>query len=248
MENVAPSRALNRRSTQLLQMGFVVVAVGFFLAILGLVLGTIQLVGKTTDLYPLYILLSNILFGAGVIIGLIGIAIAIRAVTRRRENDLAQITGQFLEQFLDGRYSFIRNINRSGLGYIDAVLIGPPGALVFRILDNEGSFANESSNWLTHNRQGDWVPFRISPTRQAVDDIQHLRQYLSRHNLGDVPVFGVIVFTPDESRAQIAEKSPVVPISHLDSLYENLRRDYLSREDRIPQQAVTALRGLLLEA
>jgi hypothetical protein len=247
MENVAPSRALSRRSTQLLQLGFVVLAIGFFLAILGLVLGTIQLVSRTTDLYPLYILFCNILFGLGVILGLVGVAMAIRAVTRRRENDLALITGQFLEQFLDGRYSYIRNINRSGLGYIDAVLLGPPGALVFRILDNQGAFANEASNWLTQNRQGEWVPFSTSPTREAVDDIQHLRQYLAKHNMSDVPVFGVIVFTHDETRVKIAEKSPVVPISHLPRLYENLRRDYLSREDRIPQQAVTAIRGLLLE-
>lgn len=247
MENVAPSRALSRRSTHLLQVGFVIVAVGFFLAILGLVLGTIQLVGQTTDLYPLYILFSNVLFGAGVILGLIGVAMAIRAVTRRRENDLAMITGQYLGQYLDGRYSFIRNINRSGLGYIDAVLIGPPGALVFRILDNEGGFANEGSNWLVRNRQGEWVPFSTSPTREAVDDVQHLRQYLAKHNMSDVPVFGVVVFIKDESRVQIAEKSPVVPISHLTTLPTNLRRDYLSREDRIPQQVVTAIRGLLLE-
>lgn len=247
MENIAPSRALSRRSTQLLQYGFVILAVGVFLAILGLVLGTIQLVAQTAPGYSLYIFISNVLFGIGVVISFIGIALAIRAVTRRRENDLAFITGQYLEQYLDGRYSFIRNINRPGLNYIDAVLIGPPGALVFRILDNEGIFANEVANWITQNRQGDWVPFSISPTKEAVDDVQHLRQYLAKYNLADVPVFGVIVFTKDESRVQITEKNPTVPISHLSNLYNNLQWDYLSIENRIPQQVVTVIRGLLLE-
>ena len=42
MENIAPVRALNRRSTQLLQMGFIVLAIGILLTV----------VGRITDHYP----------------------------------------------------------------------------------------------------------------------------------------------------------------------------------------------------
>lgn len=247
MENVAPSRSLNRRSTHLLQVGFVVLAIGVFLTIVGLLMVTIPLFPPNHSLYGLYNVAGNIVFLIGLVVALVGVGMAIRAVTRRKENDLALMTGQFLDQYLDGRYAFIRNINRSGLGYIDAVLVGPPGVLVFRILDNVGSFANETSNWLKQNATGEWVPLGFSPTKEAVDDIQSIRQYLAKRNLGDVPVFGIVVFIRDSSRVQIVEKQPVVPISLLPSLYENLGRDYLSKPDRIPQEVVTVIRRFLLE-
>lgn len=247
MENVAPSRALNRRSTQLLQLGFVVLAVGVFLTIVGLLMVTIPLFPPNHSLFGLYNIVGDLVFIIGLVVALIGVAMAIRAVTRRKENDLALVTGQFLGQHLDGRYTFIRNINRPGLGYIDAVLIGPPGALVFRILDNVGPLANEASNWLKQKPTGEWVPLGFSPTKEAVDDIQSIRQYLAKRSLADVPVFGVVVFIRDASRVQVVEKVPVVPISLLDSLYANLQRDYLSKPDRIPQEAVTVIRRYLLE-
>ena len=110
-----------------------------------------------------------------------------------------------------------------------------------------GSFANEASNWLKQTPTGEWVPLGFSPTKEAVDDIQSIRQFLAKHNLADVPVFGVVVFVRDSSRVQVVEKQPVVPISLLDSLYTNLQRDYLSKPDRIPQEVVTAIRRFLLE-
>jgi hypothetical protein len=247
MENVAPSRALNRRSTHLLQIGFVVLAVGTFLTIVGLFMVTVPLFPPNHSLYGLYNLAGDLVFIVGLVVALVGVAMAIRAVTRRKENDLALVTGQFLGQSLDGRYTFIRNINRPGLGYIDAVLVGPPGVLVFRILDNIGSFANEASNWLKQNQTGEWIPLGFSPTKEAVDDIQSVRQYLAKRNMGDVPVFGEVVFIRDPSRVQIVEKEPVVPISLLASHYTNLQRDYLSKQDRIPQEIVSVIRRLLLE-
>lgn len=247
MDNVAPSRALNRRSTHLLQVGFVVLAIGVFLTIVGLLMVTIPLFPPNHSLYGVYNIVGDIVFGLGLIVALVGVGLAIRAVTRRKENDLANHTGQFLAQFLDGRYTFIRNINRPTLGYIDAVLVGPPGVLVFRIVDNEGSFANEASNWLKQNATGEWVPLGFSPTKEAVTDIQSVRQYLAKKNLAQVPVFGVVVFIKDPTRVQIVEKEPVVPISLLPSLYTNLGRDYLSKQDRIPQEVVTAIRRFMLE-
>jgi hypothetical protein len=247
MENVAPVRALVRRSQELLQLGFVVLAVGIFLAVIGLVMTTILLIPKENQLFSLYNFFGNLIFGLGVIVAAVGVAMAIRAVTRRRENDLAMETGEFLSRYFDNTYVFIRNINRSGLGYIDGVLLGPAGALVFRILDNEGAFANEGSGWLVQDHNREWVPFRFNPTKQTVDDVQHLRHYLTKNNLGDVPVFGVIVFTRDESHVSVVQKTPIVPIAHLTSLVDVLKDSYLAQTDRITVQTVGLLRRLLLE-
>jgi nuclease-like protein len=249
MENIAPLRALNRRSTQLLQLGFVILAIGAFVTVVSLALGTIRLLPPSHPLYDLYTLVANILFWAGLIILALGIAMIIRALTRRKENDLALMTGDVLAKSgqFDRSYTFIRNINRSGLGYIDAVLVGPPGALVFRILGDEGAYGNEGANWLKQNAKGEWVPFRTNPTREAIDDIQSVRQYLGKHKLGDVPVFGIVVFTAEPNSVQFFPKEPVVPVSLLHELVDNLGQHYLAKTDRISPQTAVAVRRLLLD-
>jgi hypothetical protein len=125
-------------------------------------------------------------------------------------------------------------------------MIGPPGVLVFRLLDNIGNYANEAANWMMQRADGDWQPFRAEPTREVVKDIRVVREYLAKNNLGDIPVFGIVVFTAGPGAVQIAEKEPVVPISHLHTLVSNLGKQYLSTYERIPQEAVSAIRRLLL--
>ncbi|MCA0458893.1 MAG: NERD domain-containing protein [Chloroflexi bacterium] len=249
MENIAPVRALTRRSRQLLQIAFIILAIGVLMVVVGALLTTILLIPRTHQLFGLYDFTGNALIWLGAIVILISLGTFARALTRRKENDLAYLTGDVLNEsaYFDGRYSFIRNINRSGLGYIDAVLVGPPGALVFRILNSTGNYANEVANWLKQDKQGEWLPFTTNPTKEAVDDIQHLRDYLLKNRLETVPVFGIIVFTAGAGAVQIAEKNPVVPISHLHSLLQNLSEQYLAKQDRIPQETVTAVRRLLLE-
>ena len=79
---------------------------------------------------------------------------------------------------------------------------GPPGTLVFRILDNEGKFANESANWLRLKPNGETVPAGINPTREAIDDIRKVREYLEKNHVVNMPVYGVVLFTKDEQRVR----------------------------------------------
>ncbi len=245
MRNIAPARALARRARQYLQIAIILVVVGFFLAALGLFLFVVQLVpGPEVPFW--YQAVRTVLLILGALVGLAGIAAAIRAVTRKTENEPALITGNALASQLDGSYTFIRNINPPGAAYIDAILVGPPGALVFRVLDNEGVFANEAANWLERKADGQWTPARISPTREAVDDIQHMRDFLAKHNLADVPVYGVVVFTKDAPAISISAKDPVVPVTLLSSIITNLGGNYLAKE-RIAQETANAVVRLILD-
>src|SRR5215213_1923417 len=151
MHNVAPTRALARRSRHVLTIGFVVSALGVFVAMVGVAMSVIKLAAPSSPNYGFYTFASVVVRIGGLIVFFIGVGLAVRAVTYKTDNDLAMITGKFLGRYLDERYHFIRNISRKGLGYIDAVLIGPPGALVFRILDKRGTFANEAADWLKQN-------------------------------------------------------------------------------------------------
>jgi hypothetical protein len=183
-------------------------------------------------------------FVFGVLIILVAVGLAIRALTWKKDNDLAVVTGRFLEQYLNDRYTFIRNISKREIGYVDAVLVGPPGVLVFRILNERGVFANEGPNWLKQNKKGEWLPAGIDPTREAIADIRKTREFLAKHKLGEIPVYGVVVFIVEPPYAQLMAKEPTVPLTHLKSLNDNLQTNYLAK-DRIELNTVTAIVRLL---
>lgn len=248
MENIAPVKALTRRSHQLYQIGFIVVALGALLTVIGLIATNIPFVSTIDPSYNLFMLAGNLIFFLGVAGLIAGFGLIIRARTRRRENDLALLTGDFLVQtgFFDQRYLFVRNVNPPGSAYTDAVLLGPPGALVFRIIDNIGAFACDGANWMTLNGEGNWVPLHFNPTKQAVDDVQHLRSFFAKHKLGDIPVFGIIVFTALPQQAQLTQQNPVMPACNLSDLLTTLQAQYLTNPDRVAPPAVAAARHLLL--
>ena len=242
MQNVAPTGALARQSRQMLQLAFVIVAGGVFIAVVGLALYVVPLAVPSNAIFGFYNFLRGALLFLGIAVAIAGLGVAARAYFTRVDNDLARVTGNILTQFpeLDDRYTFIRNINKSGLGYIDATLVGPPGVLVFRITDARGKFMNEKSNWVQENRDGQLVPANNNPTRDDIVDINAVREYLTKNGLRDIPVYGVVVFTRDEATAQVMVKEPTVPVAHLPLLIETLQDNYLARE-RMSQSTVEAV-------
>ncbi len=247
MHNVAPSRALARRTRQWLTFAFVVAAIGIFVAVVGLALFVIPLTAPGSASAGLFGTLRVGVLALGVLIFFIALGLCIRALTLRKDNDLAMIVGRFLTQYLDNRYHFVRHVSKRNLGYVDAILVGPPGALVFRILDNRGAFINEGANWIRQDQYGQVTAAGIDPTRECVLDVKKLREYLEARQLGSVPVYGVVVFTKDEPAVQLVAKEPVVPITTLRSLVATLGSNYLAR-DRIDPGKITTVVRLLVES
>jgi hypothetical protein len=195
--------------------------------------------------YGTYLFIRTAVLVLGGIIILIALGLAVRALTWKKDNDLARITGRVLEPILDDRYTFIRNVSKREIGYVDAVLVGPPGVLVFRILSQQGVFANEGPNWLMRGKRGEWLPANINPTREAIADIRKIREFLAKRQLPNVPIYGVVVFIVEPPGVQLMAKEPTVPITHLSTLYANLQRDYLAK-DRIDQASTAAIARFLL--
>jgi hypothetical protein len=125
------------------------------------------------------------------------------------------------------------------------VLVGPPGTLVFRIVDNEGHFLNEGANWLRIKPTGETVPAPLNPTREAIADIRKVREYLEKHRIVNTPVYGVVVFIKEEPLVRLNATEPTVPPTHLQSLVISLRPNYLAK-DRIDSATVEEIRRLLL--
>ncbi len=246
MQNLAPSGALARRSQQWLQLAFLIGTGGAFIAVIGLALIVIPFAEESNPVFSVYSFVRTVLFLGGALMALGGLGLAVRAYLTRIDNDQALVTGQRLSLQLDQRFTFVRNISKRGLGYIDAVLVGPPGALVFRVVDKTGAFTNERGDWVVRNKSGQWVPASLNPTEEAIVDVKALRSYLGQNNLPNMPVFGVVVFTHEEPVAQITTHDPVLPVAHLSNLIEQLQGNYLSG-DRIDQATIRRIVDLIYE-
>lgn len=244
MRNEAPSRSLVRRANQVKTLALLVGALGVFAVAVGVFLGVIPLDYPTSATYNLYTFAISLSLIVGAVLLIVALALAVRAFTWKTDNDLAMIVGRFLATSLDSRFTLIRNVSRREIGYVDAVLVGPPGALVMRILDNEGTFANDGANWLSIQRDGEHVPAPINPTNEAIADVRKVREFLEKRQLPNIPVYGVVIFTKPEPRVRLSARDPLVPISHLQSLVVNLQPNYLAK-DRIDQPTVEAVRRAL---
>ncbi len=226
MQNLNPARIIVRRGRDLMIIGALVL-------LAGLVIGSIGLLTVLLFSSPVFGLGA---MGIGVLVVLTGLALMARGLSLRTENEPAKIVAQALSSGLGADYTFIRNLSRRGLGYIDGVLVGPPGVLVFRIYDQPGVFMNEGADWL-ERKSGVFVLSRLNLTRECVADVIALRKYLAARNLAHVPVYAIVVFT--HPSANITARQPNVPIADLRSLLNVIRGDYM-REARIDAKSIQA--------
>ncbi len=227
MKNINPSKHVNRRGRFYLFLGIFVFLIGLILVASGMLLLLLPVLGTTLSA-PIAIV--SLIIGGGM--ALAGIGLMFRGTTLKKDNMQAYDVGEAMRSFLgtDARYTFVRNISKRRLGYIDAVLIGPPGVLVLRTVDYQGEWINEGVYWKVRAKNGALRPSSNNPTRECAKDVYALRKYLSKYNLSRVPVYGVVVFTSD--RVKLRGQGPVVPIAEKPTLYQILSRDYL-REERI---------------
>lgn len=237
MRNLVTARALARRSRNLLLASILVILLGILAITTGLVMRSIPFVISTNPNYGLYstVQQSLVLLGGAIII--IGILMIIRAITWRRENPVATQIGRVLAQTmnLDDRYAYIPNLSRRSIGYVDAVLVGPPGVLVFRITTKGGTFFNEGAVWMKQRDKGNWVPLGWSPTKEVIADVNKIREYLQNRNISQIPVFPVIVFVEDEPKTRISTEKPTVPVMQPHELAYGLSNSYFAKTDRIDQ-------------
>jgi hypothetical protein len=234
MQNINPSKNVNRRGRFYLVMGFLIFLSGLIASALGFLFFLLPLLGESLS-DPVGLCLNIV----GIPVAIVGIGLAVRGLTLQKDNPLAYEVGESIRSFLgsDARYTFIRNISKRGVGYIDAVLIGPPGALVFRIVNHMGDWINEQAEWRVRTRGGNLRSASSNPTRECARDVYALRAYLSKNRLSKIPVYGVVVFTSD--RVKLTGQGPVIPIAEKHTLYQILSRDYLE-EERISSPMIRA--------
>lgn len=221
MNNLVPSRMIQRRGRQAMLLGALVL-------LGGLALGAVSVFLIVLPAIPP--VLSVLFFFIAVAVVVFGVALLLRGIFLRSDNEPAQQVGEALSRMLGKDYTFLRNISRPGLGYVDGILVGPPGALVFRIHDDPGMYLNEGADWLEQKEGRSYALSRLNLTRECVTDVLALRKYLAARKLTQVPVYGIVVFT--HPQAMIKARQNAVPIATLSTLPEVLGADFL-RENRI---------------
>jgi hypothetical protein len=237
MQNINPSRNIARRGRFYLFMGLVALFGGLIAGALGFLFFYFPLWESA-----LFDLLRLFLIFVGVVAAIAGIALIIRATTLQKDNPLAYAVGEALTQFLDNRYTYLRNVSKRHVGYIDGVLVGPPGALVFRIVDYSGQWINERAEWIVQ-RNGKLRPAGTNPTRECVKDVYALRKFLARHGLDKVPIYGIVVFTSPQ--LELSAAGPVVPICEVPTLFQVMSRDYLADERVTPPTVRAAVDAII---
>lgn len=223
MQNINPSRSIARRGRYYLFMG----GVAFFGGAIAVTLGVLFFFVPLSETF-IFDVLRALLILIGAIVAVGGVAIIARGLTLQKDNPLSFAVGEGLTQFLDNRYTYLRNVSKRQVGYIDGVLVGPPGALVFRIVDYSGAWMNERAEWIVQSRSGKLRPAGTNPTRECVRDVYALRKFLAKHALERVPVYGIIVFT--SPNVNLSADGPVIPICEIPTLFQVMRRDYLTDE------------------
>jgi hypothetical protein len=237
MQNINPSHSIARRGRYYLFVGGLAFLGGAIALVLGIMFFFFPL--WETALFDLFQLLMIITGGVSL---LIGVVVMVRGTTLQKDNPLAYAVGEALTQFLDNRYTYLRNVSKRRVGYIDAVLVGPPGALVFRIVDESGVWINERAEWINRAR-GKMQPAKINPTRECVKDVYALRKFLARHGLARVPVYAIVVFT--SPNVELSASGPAVPICEIPTLYQIMRRDYLADERIAPPTVRNAVDAII---
>jgi hypothetical protein len=241
MQNVVPAQVLSKRSRRLLYAAVAVLFAAIFAFTVAILLKAIPFVVPSNPSFASYDAFNNFLFILGGILLVAAALMALRAVTWRQDNTLAQSTGEYLAGRFDSRFIFIRNISKRSIGYIDAVLVGPPGVLVFRICDQKGVYYNEGNKWMRQKDQGVWRTMAWSPTDEAIADIKKVRDYLVSKGVQQPQVFGVVVFIGQPPSTVVTSTTPTVPVAQLPDLELALAGTYLSKMERHDAPTVTKM-------
>lgn len=237
MRNISPSHAMVNQAQRILVTALLLGLVGLVILALSLLLHVVPI--SLADWYE-WLKTGSLVLGLLVLV-IAGVQL-LRGIRFPRENPHALAMAGYLERFLDYRYTFIRNLGRRGLGYVDAVLLGPNGALVFYFFRKQGAYVSERHIWLERDGQS-LIPMRENPTQEAVKDVNALRAFLKARGLESIPVYAVVVVV--DPRTAVSVQQPVVPVAHMHNVQTALYDNYLAAERVRPDRVVAGVNAIM---
>lgn len=222
MHSISPERAMARHARRSFITGMVILLIGLLFVAIGVLFVVIPVARA-----PWYSTLKVVTILLGALAVVSGGVLVGRALMFPVDNQFARHMADIMAPALDARYTFVRNISRRGLGYLDAVLVGPNGALVFYFFHRPGDYLCEGNVWYRRH-EGRLRPAAQNPTHEVVKDVRALRDVLRARNLGDMPVYAVVVIAGAQTRVETQQ--PVVPVVEMQNVVLALKDSYFSAE------------------
>ena len=244
MQNIAPTRKLNRRSRDVLLAAALLFLIGALLMITGIGLHIVNLVVPSNPGAAVYDMLRKAILSLGFGIAFVACLLALRAVSWKTDHALARQLGADLARHLDHNFVFIRNISRRRLGLIDAAIISVHGVLILRIIGRRGIYLNEGGLWLKRAKSGQWQPMRWNPTRETLAQRDRVRSFLQGIGIESPPLDAIIVFAHDAPQVQLTLRGTDLPVLHASQLPAFLDADYRA-EQRLPKATVRRIANAL---
>ena len=238
MRTLSLGGAYSRRIRERMQKVSLIVIGGSFLAFMGLTLSVVPLVGREGQFANLYRSIQQGVLFAGISLALLGVFFAWSTFRKRAEYDITNLIIQQCREHFDSRYTLVIKLKSREMRGVDALLAGPPGLLMIRLLDIKGDIYNERGYWLQASQRGEFAPLSSNPTRDLLRDIHHLQGKLNQEGIDGFPIFGTIVFTSPISDLRYHSSQEIIPVSHLSTLYDDLQNGYLRRE-RVTMRALS---------
>lgn len=217
--------------------GVYITLFGVLLMLIGLAVAALNMLGGGP--------VQNLLVIGAIILGfllvLLGVFNFARGMATPTTDPLGARLVQTVAPVLDSRHLVLRNhsIQADLVTKPDAVIIGPGGVMVLKLVDEPGIFRCEHELWLKRSAGRDFQSWRRNPTREVVQELDVLREYLASKQLQNVPIDAFIVFTHPE--VEISVRTPVVAVTTLDYLPYELRHGYLLN-DRISMELLRKTR------
>ncbi|MBN1285857.1 MAG: NERD domain-containing protein [Anaerolineae bacterium] len=220
---------------------------GFFLTLSGVLLMLIGLVIAVLNVFGGGAVQNLLVVGAiilGAVLVVVGAVNFVRGMRTPTTDPLGARLAQTLVSVLDSRHLLLRDHSMQANLVVkpDAVVVGPGGVMVLKLINEPGIFRCENETWLKRIAGRDFQSWKRSPTREIIQELDVMREYLASHQLQNVPIDAFIVFT--YPAAEISVRAPAIAVTTLDYLPGELRHGYLL-SDRIDMDLLRQTRRLL---
>ncbi len=224
MQSDAFNRALTRRAQRQKLSGMIFLLAGLVLIALGILLLLFIFVPFTGELPQVIIVLGD--FAIGIIAVLVGLFRLTRGIATPTTDALGARLTQTLSPVLDEHHLLMRHVKPRGLPITpDALIVGPGGVMLLKLIDEPGIFRCEGDVWLLRRAGRDFSSWERNPSREMIQEIDAMGAFLAQKGLEGVPISAVIVFT--HRSAEISTRAPAIPITTLEYLPIELRRGFL---------------------
>ncbi|MBN1888081.1 MAG: NERD domain-containing protein [Thermoflexales bacterium] len=125
---------------------------------------------------------------------------------------------KIIQPLLDDRFALVHTLSAGRRGVVDALLVGPHGALVMKVDGSSGRYRCLGDSWYSWDQKAqDFSELAQNPIDELKRSLEFVEATLQAQGMGaKVPTQGVVVFV--DKKLQVEHMEPAVPLVTRDKL------------------------------